>query len=209
MARTTTPACDGLRRALLLGAAAGTASALARDSGGRARAVTLPAEEICVSAPTWPFDPASGRGRFEAREVPAAARCPVCGMFPARQRRWAAQVIYRDGDAHFFDAPADLHRFLAEVPRHARGRARADVSAVWLSDWRSGAWIALNDAWHVAASAQTGPMRTADLPSFANAAAAADFARSHGGQVVAARQVDATQLRTLVPGPHRHAAGPA
>lgn len=189
----------------MLAAAASTVSALARDSGGRARSVAAPSEEICVSAPTWAFDPASGLAPLAARAVPAAARCPVCGMFPARQRRWAAQVIYRDGEAHFFDAPADLHRFLAEVPRHARGRTRADVAAVWLTDWHSGAWVALAEAWHVIGSAQAGPMRAGDLPSFASAEAASRFGREQGGRVLAAVRVGDAELRALGPGPHRHA----
>lgn len=59
-------------------------------------------DDVCVVAPATPYDANSGLPMGAAREVPADARCPVCGMFPARSRSWAAQVIFADGDAHFF-----------------------------------------------------------------------------------------------------------
>lgn len=58
-------------------------------------------DAYCVVAPPTPFDPAWGVGRLEPRPVPKDARCPVCGMFPARNPDWAAQVIFRNGDTQF------------------------------------------------------------------------------------------------------------
>jgi len=75
--------------------------------------------DVCIVAPTWPYDPASGRSLYEARDIPPQARCPVCGMFPARAQSWAAQVIFEDGNALFFDSPLMLFLFLANVPRYA------------------------------------------------------------------------------------------
>lgn len=160
-------------------------------------ATVEPAGELCFFAPALPFDPASGLDRLAPRPVPAQARCPVCGMFPARAPGWAAQVIYRDGDAHFFDSPLSLHLFLQDVGRHARGRSRADVAALYVRDAGSGAWIDAPGAWHVLGSDALGPMRAGNLPAFASQAAAAHFARQHGGRVLAAAQIDAAVLAPL------------
>lgn len=132
-----------------------------------------------------------------ARAVPPEARCPVCGMYPARYPRWAAQVIYRDGDAHFFDSPLSYFLFLQAVERHARGRSGADIAARYVSDHGEGGWIDPAGAHFVHGSDATGPMRAGNLPAFARREAAEAFAARHGGRVIVAAEVDAALLRTL------------
>jgi copper chaperone NosL len=63
-------------------------------------------------------DPVIGLDPIAARPVPAEARCPVCGMYPARYPRWAAQLIFKDGKALFFDSPLELFRFLLDMGRY-------------------------------------------------------------------------------------------
>jgi nitrous oxide reductase accessory protein NosL len=165
--------------------------------GRTAVVVADPSDEICLVAPSIAYDPASGLDRLAARPVPPEARCPVCGMFPARAPRWAAQVIYRDGDAHFFDSPLSLHLFLQDVPRHARGRSRDDVAAMYVSDRDGSGWIAAQGAYYVAGSSDPGPMRAGNLPAFATLAGAQAFTAARGGRVVGAAQIDAAMLRVL------------
>lgn len=51
--------------------------------GNATRTVALP-DDICVMAPPQAYDPASARAMLVARAIPDDARCPVCGMYPAR-----------------------------------------------------------------------------------------------------------------------------
>ncbi|MEK8051956.1 nitrous oxide reductase accessory protein NosL [Ideonella sp. DXS22W] len=171
--------------------------ALTTQRSAPARGAPVPADEVCFFAPALPFDPASGQPRLAPRPVPAQARCPVCGMFPARAAAWAAQVIYRDGDAHFFDSPLSLHLFLQDVGRYARGRSRQDLAALYVRDTEGGGWIDAIGAWHVQGSDALGPMRAGNLPAFASRSAAERFAQGHGGQVLAAAQIDAAVLTAL------------
>ena len=97
---------------------------------GKSRAVDFmpPAEDLCIVpsariAAALPWDPASGLHIHAARPVPAQARCPVCGMYPSRYPRWAAQLIFEDGAAHFFDSPVDLFIFLEDTARYDPERA--------------------------------------------------------------------------------------
>lgn len=145
--------------------------------------------ELCIVAPASPYDPASGLAMLEARPVPAAARCPVCGMYPARQPRWAAQIIFKDGASHYFDSPVDLFVFLQRIERYNRGYSLADVAISYVTDFETGKWINAKNAYFVHGSTLTGPMRKADLPAFASRAAADALVRSHRGQMLSYRQI--------------------
>lgn len=142
------------------------------------------ANDLCIVAPATPYDPASGLDMLDPRPIPAEARCPVCGMYPARTPRWAAQVLFRDGAAHFFDSPVDLLAFLQKVDRHDRNYGRGDVAVTFVSDFESGHWIEAERAFFVHGSTLVGPMRDADLPAFASRKAADALASQRGGSVL-------------------------
>lgn len=156
--------------------------------------------DFCVTSPAVAHDAASGLAPDAPRLPPADTRCPVCGMFPARYPRWAAQVIYTDHHAHFFDSPVDLFQFLRSVERHRPGFSRADILSIWVSDARAEAppqWLPLESAWLVHGASVNGPMRTPDLPAFASQAEAESFAREHGGQALAAAAISDEIVRSL------------
>jgi copper chaperone NosL len=159
-----------------------------------------PGEDVCVVAPPTPYDPASGQPVAAAREVPADARCPVCGMYPARSRAWAAQVIFADGDAYFFDSPLSLLQYLGDVARYTRGRSADGIVARYVTDTDSGQWLDAAQATYVWGSNALGPMRAGNLPAFASGAAAGRFAQQRGGRALAFGDIDAPLLRTLAPG---------
>jgi len=159
--------------ASLLGSAAPRAKHAAHEGMG----------EVCFQAPPTPYDPASGLGPAAARPLPERARCPVCGMFPARAPAWAAQLIFADGDAYFFDSPDSLLRYLQAPARYTPGRQAGEVLAAYVRDMASGAWLAAQAAIYVQGSALLGPMRTPNLPAFADAAAARRFIAERRGEM--------------------------
>ena len=186
---------------LLLG---GTAAWAAWHWPQRASERPAPAdigEDVCIVAPATPYDPASGLAPQAPREVPATARCPVCGMYPARARAWAAQVIFADGDAHFFDSPLSLMLYLREVGRYTRGRSAEAIVARYVSDTnRPGQWLDAQRAVYVAGSSALGPMRAGNLPAFADQASAQRFAAQRGGRAVAFDEIGTGLLQSLAPG---------
>ncbi len=195
-------------RLLSLGAAAfAVAAAIAvLPPGSRTiRQPEPPTNDFCVVAPATPYDPASGLAMYEPRPIPAEARCPVCGMYPARFPRWAAQTLFRDGAAQYFDSPVNLFVFLHRVDRYNRSYTLNDVAASFVTDFESGQWIELQNAFFVRGSAALGPMRGADLPAFASRAAADGFIRRHGGQLLTFTQVTPELIRSMgSSAPHRH-----
>lgn len=196
-----------MRRRLLVTASLASAAVLtARAWSSRAPAARFdPSAELCVSAPPFPYDAASGLPPEAPRPVPQSARCPVCGMYPARAPGWAAQAHFDDGAALFFDSPLMLMLWLQAVPRHSPGRRADEVRALWVQDHLSGAWLPAQAAHYVAGSAALGPMRNGNLPPFASAAAAQAFARQRGGQVLGFETARAPErLRALDTRSHRH-----
>jgi len=172
-------------------------SLLLLADGQPARDIDLFDNGLCIVAPATPYDPASGRPMYAARPVPVDARCPVCGMYPARYPRWAAQVIFKDGAAHYFDSPVNLFDFLHKVDRYDRRYSRADVAVSYVRDLASGQWIEAGQAFFVLGSDVAGPMRNADLPAFATRNAADAFARQHHGSVRTARDMTPQLLAPL------------
>lgn len=172
-----------------------------RGAAGGANPTGLPdvGDDVCVVAPPTPYDPASGRALAAAREVPADARCPVCGMYPARSRAWATQVIFADGDAFFFDSPLSLMMYLGNVGHYTRGRTADSIVARYVSDMDTGAWAHAAQAAYVAGSSAMGPMRAGNLPAFADPQAAQQFAQARGGRVLGFEAIDADLLAALSP----------
>lgn len=162
-------------------------------------------QDICFVAPTYSFDPASGQALQDAREVPADARCPVCGMFVARHRKWAAQVIFSDGQVQFLDSPLDLFQFLQQVTHYSPGHQPDQVVAQYVASIEDGRWLVAEQAVYVSASRLLGPMRAGNLPAFASIKAARAFIAQQGGQLhrhAELRQSLPRELQQL--SPHQH-----
>ncbi len=194
-------------RTLLLGSAAAcvvAAGTLFWQYAARPTSVEFspPDEDICIVPPArvsaaYPYDPASGLAVYDARPIPADARCPVCGMYPARFPRWAAQIIFKDGSAHFFDSPVDLFMFLEEPKRFDATHTADDAAAMYVADHRSGTWLEARQAAFVIDSSARGPMRGPDLPAFADLAAAQAFVTERGGRVLTFDEVDRSVMNGL------------
>ncbi|MHB0982059.1 MAG: nitrous oxide reductase accessory protein NosL [Thiobacillus sp.] len=185
-------------------AVAAVAAALLLPGQQAARDLDLFSNDLCLVAPATPYDPASGLAMLAPRPIPADARCPVCGMYPARFSRWAAQSIFKDGAAHYFDSPLDLFVFLQDIDRYDR-RYTGDVAISFVTDLESGQLIEAGNAFFVHGSTAFGPMRDADLPAFASRAAADDFIRSRNGRVLTFSQITSELIQSMNRNvPHRH-----
>ena len=153
--------------------------------------------DLCIVAPATPYDPGSGLDMLAPRPIPVEARCPVCGMYPARFPGWAAQTLFKDGAAHFFDSPVDLFAFLHRLDRHDRSYTLDDVAVSFVKDHESDQWIEAQQAFFVHGSSVLGPMRDADLPAFSSREAAEAFARQHGGKLLSFADISPELIQSL------------
>lgn len=164
-----------------------------------------PGFDVCVTAPPFAYDPASGQPLASAREVPPEARCPVCGMYPARQRRLAAQVIFTNGDVQYIDSPLSLFLYRQQVARYTPGQTADSIVATYVTDLDTLDWVSAATAWYVHGSRLLGPMRSGNLPAFGTLEQAQRFAGREGGQWftdAALRDALPASLQRLAP--HRH-----
>ena len=162
-----------------------------------------PTHEVCVVAPPTRYDPSLGLPLSAARAVPQDVRCPVCGMYPARSLDWAAQIIFADGDAQFFDSPVSLFLYLQEVGRYSPGRKADQIVAHYVTDAEGKQWTDARQAVYVQGSSAIGPMRAGNLPAFASVEAATQFAQQRGGIVVTFQDIDPAVVQRLG-GQRRH-----
>tara|TARA_R110001583_G_scaffold195549_1_gene375912 strand:+ start:9223 stop:9855 length:633 start_codon:yes stop_codon:yes gene_type:complete len=206
----------GALRSVLLGSAAlcvATAAALSWQYAARPSVEFSPSpEDICIVPPSrastaHPWNPASGLGKHDARPAPADARCPVCGMYPARFPTWVAQIIFEDGSAHFFDSPVDLLIFLQDPRRFDAEHSASDIAKRYVVDHRSGDWLDAGKASFVLGSTARGPMRGPDLPAFTSATEAAAFVAQRGGRIVTLKDIDADTLARLRDASHASHSG--
>ena len=153
--------------------------------------------DLCIVAPATPYDPGSGLDMLDPRPIPDKARCPVCGMYPARFQRWAAQTLFKDGDAHYFDSPVDLFAFQQRIDRHDKGHSISDIAVSFVSDFETGQSIEAQHAFFVHGSSVVGPMRDADLPAFAGRKAAEALTRSRGGKVLTFAEITPELILSL------------
>ena len=179
------------------GAALAAAAFVLFPTGSAEQAPPEAANDFCVVAPATPYEAASGLPMLAPKAVPDDARCPVCGMYPARFPHWAAQVVFSDGASQFFDSPVDLLVFLARIERYNPRYALADVAGRFVTDADTGKWTALEQAYFVHGSKALGPMRDGDLPAFASRAQAARFAALNGGRVLKHSGISAAELGAL------------
>lgn len=161
-------------------------------------------EDICFVAPATPYDAASGRPIDAARDIPKHARCPVCGMYPARTPEWAAQMIFRGGDAYFFDSAMEMFVYLDDLDMFTPGRKSDDIIAIYVRDSTRptpetpvAEWIDARKATYVHSSSALGPMRTGTFVTFATAQAAKDFIAKRGGESILYSDVSSELLDRL------------
>lgn len=162
----------------------------------------LPEDDYCLVAPASAYDSTSGLPPQAPRPVPPQARCPVCGMFPARAPEWAAQLIFANGEAHFFDSPLSFFMYLHDMARYSPQRqgAARQVLAQYVSDSEAApgqGWTAAQDAFYVHGSNARGPMRAGNLPAFAQREAAQAFAARRGGEVLTYHQISPALIAQL------------
>jgi len=124
-------------------------------------------------------------------------KCPVCGMFVAKYPDWVAQVRFVDRKTVFFDGAKDLFKYLSAIGSYRPGASKADIAAIYVTDYYTLAPIEARTAFFVAGSDVYGPMGR-ELIAFSSSGQAEEFMRDHRGrQIVRFEGVSADFLPTL------------
>lgn len=159
MCKACRPPTSGISRRALLAAAPAALAVATATSGvafGKAQTLDLPAPK--------PED-----------------TCPVCGMFVAKYPYWIATVLFQDGHADHFDGPKDFFKYLLDMNKYARGRAREQIKAMGVTGYYDPVRIDAATASYVIGSDVLGPMGH-ELVPLTDDAEAREFLADHKGR---------------------------
>jgi len=123
--------------------------------------------------------------------------CPVCGMFVAKYRPWAATVLYRDGHAHHFDGAKDMFKYLQDMPKWAPGHRPEDIDLIGVTEYYGLTRIDAHQAFYVIGSDVRGPMGHELIP-LESEADASEFLQDHAGKrILRFDEIDPALLQKL------------
>ena len=130
-------------------------------------------------------------------EPQATDTCPVCGMFVAKYRPWAATVLYRDGHAHHFDGSKDMFKYLHDMPKWAPGHRVEDIERIGVTEYYGLTRIDAHQAYYVVGSDVRGPMGHELIP-LQSEEDAQEFMQDHAGKrILRFDQIDSELLHKL------------
>ena len=127
--------------------------------------------------------------------------CAACGMYPHRYPQWQTQIIFTDGTMAAFDGCKCMFRFLLNMQKFAPERKPEQVAAVWVKDFKTGAWLDGKTAHYVIDSKEMGPMGKELIP-FATRAAAEEFQKVNGGTIETYANITMDTIKPLMGGMH-------
>lgn len=113
-------------------------------------------------------------------DVPAKAKCPVCGMFVSKYPKWAARIKY-NGKNYYFDGVKDMMKYYifdGDFPYD-----RNSISEITVSDYYTLEEISAKDATYVLDSDVFGPMGRELIP-FKSKKSANAFMADHNGKAM-------------------------
>lgn len=120
--------------------------------------------------------------------VPKDAKCPICGMFVAKNPQWAA-MIEVNGNAFFFDGAKDMMKYVFVQKKH--------FDTIFVTNYYKLTKIDAQKAFYVIGSNVYGPMGTELIP-FVSEEDASTFAKDHGGKkIVTFDEIDAALVKSL------------
>jgi len=113
-------------------------------------------------------------------DVPADAKCPVCGMFVSKYPKWAA-FMQINGENYYFDGVKDMMKYYifdGDFPYD-----RSSISEITVSDYYTLEEIPAKEAIYVLDSDIFGPMGRELIP-FKNKKSAKAFMDDHNGKAM-------------------------
>lgn len=85
-------------------------------------------------------------------------KCPVCGMFVKKYKRWVAQVIFKDGSYRVFDGSKDMFKYLFKMKKYEKKLRREDVTDIYVTEYYTTKVMKAEEVFFVVGSDVLGPM---------------------------------------------------
>ncbi len=108
-------------------------------------------------------------------------KCPVCGMFVKKYKKWVAQVVFKDGSYRVFDGCKDMFKYLFKMKKYERKLTKEDVSDIYVTEYYTTKVMKADDLYFIVGSDVLGPMGHELIPVKGETEAKI-FMLDHGGK---------------------------
>ncbi len=85
-------------------------------------------------------------------------KCPVCGMFVHKYRKWVAEIAFKDDSYVVFDGCKDMFKYYLNLAKYTKGRSRDDIAAIYVTEYYTLKVHKASEVLFIAGSDVMGPM---------------------------------------------------
>jgi nitrous oxide reductase accessory protein NosL len=110
-------------------------------------------------------------------------RCPVCGMFPHKNPKWAAGIMFQDGAAYVHCSPKCMLHNLHNISKYQPTQKKENIKQIWVTEYYSTKPMDANEVLFVTGATLTGPMGR-DIVPVKGREAAENLMRDYKGQQI-------------------------
>ena len=107
-------------------------------------------------------------------------KCPVCGMFVAKYKKWVAEILFKDGSYEVFDGCKDMFKYYFNMEKYTKKKSRDDIAEIYVTEYYTLKIEKASDVLFVVGSDVLGPMGHEFIPVKGEDAAKI-FMVGHGG----------------------------
>lgn len=108
-------------------------------------------------------------------------KCPVCGMFVYKYKKWVAEITFKDGSYRVFDGCKDMFKFYFNMSRYEKKLTKNDIANVYVTEYYTTKVMKANELFFVVGSDVLGPMGHELIPVYGETKAKI-FKLDHSGK---------------------------
>ncbi len=125
------------------------------------------------------------RSTYAAGFVPPTKKdkCPVCGMFVYKYKKWVAEIIFKDGTHKLFDGCKDMFKYYFKMKRFEKRLKKEDISDLYVTEYYTTKSMKVDSLYFVIGSDVLGPMGHELIPVKGETEAKI-FKLDHGGKKI-------------------------
>ncbi len=110
-------------------------------------------------------------------------KCPVCGMFVYKYKKWVAEIVFKDGSHRLFDGCKDMLKYYFKMNKYERTLEKKDITDIYVTEYYSTKIMKANTdkLYFVLGSDVLGPMGHEFIPVYGETEAKI-FKLDHNGK---------------------------
>ena len=121
-------------------------------------------------------------------------KCPVCGMFVYKYKKWVAEIVFKDGSYAVFDGCKDMFKYYFNMAKYTKKKTRDDIAEIYVTDYYTLKVHKAADVVFITGSDVLGPMGHEFIPVEGEEAAKIFMIGHRGKKVFRFDEIGATDI---------------